>query len=189
MAFSFGRISDQKSKLRRYLGDIVELKQIKELMATMGRTGTKKLSLKKEGFELEIEREDPGVFRQDSQLALDYSDEFSYLPGNSPRANAALLRGREMSAPLVPVAEVPHNYDAASYITSPMVGTFYSAGSPDEPPFLKVGDKVEKNTVVCIIEAMKVMNEVKAGIAGTVVEVLVDNGNPVEFGSKLFRIS
>ncbi len=158
-------------------------------MATMGRTGTKKLCLKKEGFELEIEREESGVYRHDPHLALDYSEEFSYLPGHSPRANAALLRGREMSAPLVPAAEAPHSYDAASYITSPMVGTFYSAGSPEEPPFLKVGDKVEKNSVVGIIEAMKVMNEVKAGISGTVVEILVDNGNPVEFGTKLFRIS
>jgi acetyl-CoA carboxylase biotin carboxyl carrier protein len=167
----------------------VELKQIKELMAAMGRTGTRKLSLKKEGFELELEREnEPGMFRQDPHLALDYSEEFSYLPGNSPRANAALLRGREMSAPLVSTAEA-NAHEAASYITSPMVGTYYSAGAPEEPAFIKVGDKVEKNTVVCIIEAMKVMNEVKAGIAGTVVEVLVDNGNPVEFGTKLFRIS
>ena len=168
----------------------MELKQIKELMAAMGRTGTRKLSLKKEGFELELEREnEPSMYRQDPQLALDYSEEFSYLPGNSPRATAALLRGREMSAPLVSSAEAPSAHEAASYITSPMVGTYYSAGAPEDPPFLKVGDKVEKNTVVCIIEAMKVMNEVKAGIAGTVVEVLVDNGSPVEFGTKLFRIS
>lgn len=167
----------------------MELKQIKELMASMGRTGTKKLVLKKEGFELELEREDAGVFRQEPHLSLEYNEEFSYIPGNTPRANAALLRGKEMSAPLVTPTEPSHSYEAASYIISPMVGTFYTAGAPDEPPFLKVGDKVEKNTVVCIIEAMKVMNEVKAGIAGTVVEILVDNGNPVEFGTKLFRIS
>ncbi len=158
-------------------------------MAAMGRTGTKRLALKKEGFELELEREESGVFKHEPHLALEYNEDLTYFPANSPRASAALLKGKEMSAPLVPAVELSSGHEASSYITSPMVGTFYSAGSPEDPPFLKVGDKVEKNSVVCIIEAMKVMNEVKAGLAGTVVEVLVENGSPVEFGTKLFRIS
>lgn len=166
----------------------MELKQIKELMATMGRTGTKKLSLKKEGFELELEREENGFFKPNDVVpALEYIDEPSYLSAGTHRADAALSRGRELSAPLV-AAEAPQS-ESAVYITSPMVGTFYAANSPEDPTFIKVGDKVDKNTIVCIIEAMKVMNEVKAGIAGTVVEILMDNGHPVEFGSKLFRIS
>jgi acetyl-CoA carboxylase biotin carboxyl carrier protein len=70
-----------------------------------------------------------------------------------------------------------------------MVGTFYSSPSPDQPVFVKVGDRVSENTVVCIIEAMKVMNEVKAGVSGVVAEVLVSNAEAVEFGSKLFRIT
>ena len=74
------------------------------------------------------------------------------------------------------------------FITSPMVGTFYRTPSPEDPPFVKVGDKVDENTVVCIVEAMKVMNEVKAGVSGVVAEICLDNGHPVEFGSKLFRI-
>lgn len=69
-----------------------------------------------------------------------------------------------------------------------MVGTFYLSPSPEDPQFVSVGDKVDKNTVMCIIEAMKVMNEVKAGISGIVEEILVDNAHPVEFGTKLFRI-
>jgi acetyl-CoA carboxylase biotin carboxyl carrier protein len=168
----------------------VELKHIKELMATMGRTGTKKLSLKKEGFELELEREDNDFFKPHdvSVNALEFIEEPSYLSASTQRADVALSRGKELSAPLV-AAEPVQPHDASSYITSPMVGTFYSANSPEDPPFVKVGDKVDKNTIVCIIEAMKVMNEVKAGVAGTVVEILVDNGHPVEFGSKLFRIS
>lgn len=84
-----------------------------------------------------------------------------------------------------PAAEAPL---PGTYVTSPMVGTFYSAPAPDKPPFIKVGDKVEKGTVVCIIEAMKVLNEVKAGVSGTVAEVLVQPGQPVEFGMKLFRV-
>lgn len=166
----------------------MELKQIKELMATMGRTGTKKLTLKKEGFELELEREVNGQFRHEAQSGLEF-EELPYQIGSSQRANAALMKGKEMSAPIVPPAETPSQHDSGLYITSPMVGTFYSASGPEEPPFVKIGDKVEKNHVVCIIEAMKVMNEVKAGITGTIVEVLVDNGSPVEFGTKLFRIT
>ncbi len=73
-------------------------------------------------------------------------------------------------------------------IDAPMVGTFYKAPSPDEPPYASVGDKVTPDTVICIIEAMKVMNEIKAGVEGEIVEILVENGAPVEYGNPLFRI-
>lgn len=75
-----------------------------------------------------------------------------------------------------------------SYVTSPMVGTFYSSPGPDQPAFVKVGDKVNENTIVCIIEAMKVMNEVKAGVSGVIAEIMADNSQPVEFGTRLLRI-
>jgi acetyl-CoA carboxylase biotin carboxyl carrier protein len=105
--------------------------------------------------------------------------------------------GREMSAvsdssnSALGAASAPRQSEDAAgiYVTSPMVGTFYSAPSPDDAPFVKVGDKIEKYTVVCVIEAMKVMNEVKAGVSGTIVEVLAENGHPVEFGTKLFKIN
>ncbi|MEM1097599.1 MAG: acetyl-CoA carboxylase biotin carboxyl carrier protein [Planctomycetota bacterium] len=74
-------------------------------------------------------------------------------------------------------------------IESPMVGTFYAAASPEADAFVKVGDAVSADTVVCIIEAMKVMNEIKAECSGKVVEVLIENGSPVEFGQPLFRIA
>ena len=73
-------------------------------------------------------------------------------------------------------------------IPSPMVGTFYRAPSPDDPAYVQVGSVVEPDTVVCILEAMKVMNEIKAGVSGKVVEILAENGNPVEFGQPLFRV-
>jgi acetyl-CoA carboxylase biotin carboxyl carrier protein len=73
-------------------------------------------------------------------------------------------------------------------IVSPMVGTFYNAPSPDSAPFVEVGKEVNADTVVCIIEAMKVMNEIKAEVSGVVTEVLVENGKPVEFGKPLFRV-
>jgi acetyl-CoA carboxylase biotin carboxyl carrier protein len=73
-------------------------------------------------------------------------------------------------------------------IKSPMVGTFYSAANPESPPFVKVGDHVGPDTVVCIIEAMKVFNEIPAEVAGQVAAVLVENGAPVEFGQALFKV-
>ena len=74
-------------------------------------------------------------------------------------------------------------------IASPLVGTFYRAPSPDSEPFVEVGDPVDAETVVCIVEAMKVMNEVKAEVAGTIKKVLVENGTPVEYGQPLFVVS
>ena len=74
------------------------------------------------------------------------------------------------------------------FIVSPMVGTFYVAQSPEDAPFVGVGDLVKPGKVVAIIEAMKVMNEIKSEFSGTVVKVLVENGSPVEYGQKLFEI-
>lgn len=168
----------------------MELKQIKELMAAMGRTGTKRLMLKKEGFELQLERGDGGTWKGPLEGGgVELSDET--LPHSEVvrRANATLSRAKEGSSLASEASGKGETVAPGSYVTSPMVGTFYSSPSPDEPSFVKVGDKIEKNTVLCIIEAMKVMNEVKAGISGTVAEVLVESGQPVEFGSKLFRIT
>ncbi len=73
-------------------------------------------------------------------------------------------------------------------IKSPMIGTFYSASSPELPPFVKVGDHIGPTTTVCIVEAMKVFNEIPAEVSGQIVSVLVDNGEPVEFGQPLFKV-
>jgi acetyl-CoA carboxylase biotin carboxyl carrier protein len=77
---------------------------------------------------------------------------------------------------------------AGDFITSPMVGTFYASANPESPAFVKVGDQVGPETVVCIIEAMKVFNEIPAECSGKIVAVLVENGAPVEYGQKLFRV-
>ena len=74
------------------------------------------------------------------------------------------------------------------YVKSPMVGTFYRSPSPENPAFVDVSAKVEDKTVVCIIEAMKIMNEIQAEVKGTIVEVLVENGQPVEYGQRLFKV-
>ena len=78
--------------------------------------------------------------------------------------------------------------DDAVYVTSPFVGTFYRSPSPESEPFVEVGDEIAAGQVLCIVEAMKLMNEIEADTAGKVVEVLVENGKPVEYGDKLFRL-
>ena len=167
----------------------MEFKQIKELMAAMGRTGTKKIQLRQNDFELTIEREEQGGRLTDQ--ALDYPEEYNkqYLSFN--RTDQALTRGADMPASRLAnlTPETPKEDKNQLFVTSPMVGTFYLAASPDDAPFIKVGDRVEKGTIVCIIEAMKVMNEVKANVTGIVAEVLVETAQPVEFGTKLFRIT
>ncbi|MCD6080392.1 MAG: acetyl-CoA carboxylase biotin carboxyl carrier protein [Candidatus Omnitrophica bacterium] len=75
-----------------------------------------------------------------------------------------------------------------AYIKSPMVGTFYRAPAPDAPPFVEVGDEVDVGQTVCIIEAMKLMNEIKSEVRGKVLEVLVENGSPVDYGDNLFKV-
>jgi len=78
--------------------------------------------------------------------------------------------------------------EAVEYVTSPFVGTFYRSSSPDAPSFVEVGSVVREGQTLCIVEAMKLMNEIEADHAGTIVEVLAENGKPVEFGQKLFKL-
>jgi acetyl-CoA carboxylase biotin carboxyl carrier protein len=90
---------------------------------------------------------------------------------------------------LVPARDVAVVDDAnIAYVTSPFVGTFYRSPSPDAPPFVDVGSGVREGQALCIVEAMKLMNEIEADGAGTIVEILAENGKPVEFGQKLFKI-
>lgn len=88
------------------------------------------------------------------------------------------------AAPVSPAPEAPKGV----FIESPMVGTYYSASSPDAPPFVQSGAVVRADSTVCVIEAMKVFTDIPAGLSGTIVEILVKNGQPVEFGQPLFRI-
>ena len=92
------------------------------------------------------------------------------------------------AAPAAPSAAPASNSPSGTQVTSPMVGTFYRAPSPGADPFVEVGTQVKKGDTLCIIEAMKLLNEIEAEVSGTVKEILVDNGSPVEFGQPLFVI-
>jgi len=91
-------------------------------------------------------------------------------------------------APAAGGAPAPAAPSRGVEITSPMVGSFYRAPGPDAAPFVEVGDRISKSSVVCIVEAMKVMNEIKAEVDGEILEILVQNGEPVEFGQPLFLV-
>jgi acetyl-CoA carboxylase biotin carboxyl carrier protein len=93
--------------------------------------------------------------------------------------------GQAPAAPAAGSAPVPAN---EKIIESPLVGTFYGSASPEAPQYVSVGDEVTEDTVVCIVEAMKVMNEITAGFNGTITEVLVSNAEPLEYGQPLFKI-
>ena len=108
----------------------------------------------------------------------------SVVPSPSVAAAAPAIRHEGAAVP-TPIASTP----AGAVIESPMVGTFYSSGSPDSPPFVTPGSQVRLDTTVCVIEAMKVFTDIPAGIAGTILECLVKNGQPVEFGQPLFRLT
>ncbi|MFM7132584.1 MAG: acetyl-CoA carboxylase biotin carboxyl carrier protein [bacterium] len=116
----------------------------------------------------------------------------SHQPGSAVAAAPAValpVAAAPAAAAPAPVAAAKPAEAEATYIKSPMVGTFYSASSPDSPPFASSGTTVRKDSIVCIIEAMKVFTEIPAGTSGTIAEVLVQNGQAVEFGQPLFRLA
>jgi acetyl-CoA carboxylase biotin carboxyl carrier protein len=108
-----------------------------------------------------------------------------YAPPAAPQPAAAPAAPQVAAVPGAPAAPA---VDSSQYIVSPMVGTFYISSSPDSPAFVKVGDQVGPETVVCIVEAMKVFNELPAECSGKITAILVENGAAVEYGQKLFRL-
>ncbi|HUJ45225.1 MAG TPA: acetyl-CoA carboxylase biotin carboxyl carrier protein [Opitutaceae bacterium] len=158
----------------------MDLKQIKQIIDLMKRSELTEFAVEEEGFKLKIRRGPNGVpvISPGSGLTVP----IAVVPdaaGASPIPNAA-----GTAAP----AGVDKGEPGVNYIKAPMVGTFYRAPSPESPPFVEVNAKVSENSVVCIIEAMKIMNEIQAEAKGTVVEILVENGQPVEYGQRLFKI-
>ncbi len=145
----------------------MDLKEIKALIDLMQKNGLTAFEMEKDGFRISLAKE------------TGYAPAMAYAA--PPAAPAAAV-----PAPAAP-AEAAAPAASGKEIPSPMVGTFYSAPSPESPAFVKVGQKVTPDTVVCIIEAMKVMNEIKAEVSGTITEVAAENGQPVQFGQALFR--
>lgn len=162
----------------------MDLKQIKQIIDLMKRSDLSEFSLEEEGLKIKIKRGENGA-----PIVTNGQGRSSASPFPSPLDSTAQPLPATASAPAAPpaagqVAEEP----GVTYIKSPMVGTFYRSSSPESPPFVESGAKVTENTVVCIIEAMKIMNEIQAESEGSVVETLVANGEAVEYGQRLFKL-
>ena len=145
----------------------------------MKRSELSEFEFEEEGFKIKIKRGSSGL-PVISSIPLSVQPP----PTVSPEAHAAAAKAAQPT-----LAANPGGDEAGfTYVKSPMVGTFYRSPSPENPPFVENGTKVEEKTAVCIIEAMKIMNEIQAEAKGTVVEMLVENGQPVEYGQRLFKI-
>ena len=147
----------------------VNMEELRELIALLRDNGLAELELENEGIHVRL--------RRDSALA----DSSHAAPPPPPTPI------EKKPATTVPAAEPSHDQDV-HIIASPIVGTFYRSPSPSADPFVKIGSHVEPETVVCIIEAMKLMNEIQAETGGDVVKIYVENGQPVEYGQPLFGI-
>lgn len=147
----------------------------------MNQTDIAELSLKGSDFELTIRRGATGT----AMVSANGSD-LAVLPSAPPIAPPAPPQQPQSPPP----AASPHaNTDRLVDVVAPVVGTFYRAPGPDEDAFVNVGDRIRNGQVVCIIEAMKIMNEIEAEVSGEVVEILVQNSQPVEFGQVLMRVN
>jgi acetyl-CoA carboxylase biotin carboxyl carrier protein len=152
----------------------VDLKDIKAIIDLMKKNSISEFELERQDFKIKLKRTGAGpVYEEPSGMVYPVQ-----IPSLVP-APAALPAS---------AASAPAAANANLEIKSPMIGTFYRAPSPESGNYVEVGAEVNAETVVCIIEAMKVMNEIKAEVRGIVTEILVDNAKPVEFGQPMFRI-
>ena len=149
----------------------MNIKEIKEMIQLMNENGLSEFEMEKDGLKIKLKKTDSGSFEPMMIQA-------------APRPSPA-SRNAAQEAPQEAIKPVPA---AKNFIKSPMVGTYYSAPAPDAQPFVQVGMQIEVGQVVCIMEAMKLMNEIKSEVRGKIAEILVNNGDPVEFGQPLFRL-
>lgn len=145
----------------------MNLKEIKEMINLMNENNLTELEVERDGLKIRLKKGKAGEVEEIEEVVAP-------LPQKAPPAEERVEAKRE-------VANIIE-------IKAPMVGTFYRAPPPDAGPFVEVGSKIEEDQVICIIEAMKLMNEIKAGVKGKVLEVLVENGEAVEFDQTLFRV-
>jgi acetyl-CoA carboxylase biotin carboxyl carrier protein len=158
----------------------MDIKQIQELIKFVSRSGVNEVSIEQKEFKITIKTNQAPT----------------YVTASLPPAQMPMQQQAAVNAPAAPAAEIksapaePLTDDTSKFITvkSPMIGTFYRSSSPDKPSFVNVGDEVKVGQVVCIIEAMKLFNEIESEVSGKIVKVLVDNSSPVEYDQPLFLV-
>ncbi len=172
----------------------LDLHQLQELLATLDQTNISELILKSGDFELTLRKGHtaspslPSISSSNGELVAGTGTSSSP-KGHGDRDSASQGPGPNSGTAPVPPSKLPLVNPKWVEIISPVVGTFYRAPSPDEPSFVEVGDRITVGQVVCIIEAMKVMNEIEAEVSGEIVEILVESGDPVEYNQPLMRVN
>jgi len=159
----------------------MEVKDIRRLLDVLTKSDVRELTLETGEYKLNVKRGAEQVVYQPAQA-----------PAVSPAPASQQVQAAQQASGSSHVgqaaASTVSSTDDLVEVVAPIVGTFYSSPSPDSPPYVEVGDRVKAGSVMCIIEAMKLMNEIEAEVAGVVREVLVENDDPVEYGQVLFRI-
>jgi len=153
----------------------VDLKDIKAIIDLMKKNSISEFELERQDFKIRLRRGPNG-----GPPPLQYDE----MAGSAAPSTVAMVSPAAATAALPPGSGGPAELE----IKSPMIGTFYRAPSPESAPYIELGSEVNPESVVCIIEAMKVMNEIKAEAKGVVTQILVENAKPVEFGQPLFKI-
>ncbi|MCP2520805.1 acetyl-CoA carboxylase biotin carboxyl carrier protein [Candidatus Aminicenantes bacterium AC-335-K20] len=154
----------------------IDYKEIEKIINLVEERKLSEFELEVEGFKIKIVRNIGSPVSVPAQVTIT-------TPGKEGTSSVSVEQTQKASQE---ISEAKENN--IYYVKAPMVGTFYRAPDPSSPPYVEEGDKVEKNQVLCIIEAMKLMNEIESEVEGVVEKILVENGQPVEYGQKLFAI-
>ena len=154
--------------------------ELHRLLATLAESDIQEFRLEGEDFCLEVKR-NVGTSSDSIASNKKITSEDIDLPPPQSKIDASPV-------PSTPPPSVPGSRSDLVEVTAPMVGTFYRAPGPEEPPFVEIGSRINVGQAVCILEAMKLMNELESEVSGEVIEILVENGTPVEFGQVLMRL-
>ena len=167
----------------------MDVKEIQELIKFVSKSGVSEVEIESKGFKINIKTP---PYKRGGQPEVQI---LQAAPQQVAPVAAQPLQAAPAAAPVVAEAATPQAVeskadDSANYddVKSPMIGTFYRSSSPDKPPFVGVGDEVKKGDIICIIEAMKLFNEIESEVDGKIVKVLVDDASPVEYDQPLFLI-
>lgn len=160
----------------------MDIKQIQELIKFVSKSGVNEVSIEQESFKITIKTNQAPTYVTALQAPVPVASQ----PQTAQQAAAVAVPQTEapQAAAIAPEAS------SSNYITikSPMIGTFYRSSSPDKPVFVNVGDEIKAGQVICIVEAMKLFNEIEAEVSGRVVKILADNASPVEYDQPLFLV-
>jgi len=152
-------------------------KEVEELIRFVSKSGVSEVSLEQKDFKITIKN-----------AVKHIETVYAQPPAQMIMPAAAPIAAAPVAAAPAPAAPKPDDDSKYHVVKSPMIGTFYRASSPDKPNFVNVGDEIKQGKVICIIEAMKLFNEIESDISGRIVKVLVDNSTPVEYDQPLFLV-